>query len=231
LADLEQRYAGILSRIRLAAERARRDPVSIVLIAVSKTQSADSVEALYRLGHRDFGENYVQELVQKAEELERRGCQGIRWHMIGHLQTNKVKQVLPFVSAIPSVDSLKLAQEISKRAATLRQSKVPIFLEVNLEGESTKSGVAPSDVRAWVDRAAGFESLDLQGLMCIPRPVPGGLRGPFDELRRLEESLRPLSKGQLSMGMSDDFELAIECGATHVRVGTALFGPRKPVGA
>ncbi len=230
MTDLETRYQAIRERIRKAALRSGREDSSVTLMAVSKTQSADAVEALWKLGHRDFGENYAQELLEKARELSRRGCEGIRWHFIGHLQTNKVKALLPAVQAIHSVDSLKLAQEIDKRWRALGKAHpLEVFLEVNLDGEESKSGLASGAVAPLVQEMRALPGLRLAGLMAIPAP-----RGPdqdeaepFRRLRELESGLHPLSKGGLSMGMSGDFETAIAEGATHVRVGTALFGERR----
>lgn len=222
-ANLAANYRDVRQQILSAASMASRIPPT--LVAVSKTQPADAIEALYHLGHRDFGENYVQDLVLKATDLASRGLPEISWHFIGHLQTNKVKALLPHVACIHSVDSEKLAQEISKRATEDgRKNPVQIFLEVNVSGEPTKSGFHPSEIRAVAAEIAKLSKIELYGLMCIPAPGTG-LRA-FQTLRELETSCRPATSGGLSMGMTDDFELAIQEGATHVRVGTALFGPR-----
>jgi pyridoxal phosphate enzyme (YggS family) len=201
-------------------------PASVTLIAVSKTKSADDVEALYRLGHRDFGENYVQELLEKATVLEERGCNDIRWHFIGHLQTNKVKSLIPIIHTIHSIDSLKLAEEISKRAGS---RKIPCYLNVNIDGEESKSGFAPGEVLEAARAVSALPGIDLMGLMCIPAPRanPEERRAPFAALRELEKSCHPHTNGALSMGMSEDFELAIEEGSTALRIGTLLFGARK----
>jgi pyridoxal phosphate enzyme (YggS family) len=201
-------------------------PARVTLVAVSKTKPASAVEELYRLGQRDFGENYVQELVSKARELEALGYNDIRWHFIGHLQTNKVKSLLPIVHAIHSVDSLKLAKEISKHAG---DRKIPCFLNVNIDAEETKSGFPPETVRAAVHDIAALPGIDLRGLMCIPAPRAAleERRIPFATLRELEKSCQPLTHGQLSMGMSEDFEIALAEGATALRIGTLLFGSRK----
>jgi pyridoxal phosphate enzyme (YggS family) len=202
----------------------KRLPPTVTLIAVSKTQSADAVEALHRQGQRDFGENYVQELLEKSRELEARGCTGIRWHFIGHLQTNKVKALLPVVYAIHSVDSLKLANEISKRS----ERKIRCFLNVNIDREASKSGFTPEETLACAGRVAGLPNIDLRGLMCIPAPRESAdaIRPAFSALRELEKSCRPHTQGELSMGMSDDFEIAVSEGATSIRIGTRLFGWR-----
>lgn len=221
---LAERYAEISARIASALhDSARRD--SVVFIAVSKVQSVDAIKTLYDLGQRNFGENYAQELLEKAEHFLVLGVRDIRWHFIGHLQGNKVKQILPFVASIHSVDSLKLAQEISKRWVPLSQGRnLPIFLSVNIDEEDSKDGVKPSDARAIALEISNLPGLSLEGLMCIP--APGRSDDAFQRLGQLEISCRPATKGKLSMGMSDDFPEAIAEGATHIRVGTSLFGKR-----
>jgi pyridoxal phosphate enzyme (YggS family) len=223
--ELEQAYRGILARIA-ATERL---PGATTLIAVSKKQPIERIEELYRLGHRDFGENYAQELLDKAAELETRGCREIRWHFIGHLQTNKVKPLLPQVHCVHSVDSEKLAAEIARRQEEQRPGQaLPVFIEVNLGHEPNKSGITPELAPALAQFAAGRTALRVLGLMCVPEAgLPEtALIARFAELLELERRCRPATQGLLSMGMSHDFELAIAHGATHVRVGTALFGTR-----
>jgi len=223
--SLKERFETILGSVRrIAGDRA-------TLLAVSKGQSVDDIEALYRLGHRDFGENYAQELVEKARELsEVRGCKDIRWHFIGHLQTNKVKMILPWVSFVHTVDSEKLARELDKVWARLgRPGKLPVFVEVNVDREASKAGLEPEAVPAFVKALpASCPSLEIRGLMCIPAAgLPESeTRAAFRRLKELEACCRPVSQGSLSMGMSSDFPLALSEGSTHVRVGTALFGPR-----
>jgi len=234
---IDTQYAEIQTQIKAALASAKRtDPVT--LIAVSKFQTIDAIRALYELGQRDFGENYVQELAEKAQTFLDDEITDIRWHFIGHLQSNKVKQVLPYVSSIQSVDSFKLAQEISKRWRTLHSegaeageenSKVlPIFLNVNIDEEKSKDGIAPIDTREVCEAISTLPGLKLEGLMCIPAPAPTPLAQaqPFHRLRELEHLCRPFTHGQLSMGMSSDFPIAIQQGATHIRVGTSLFGKR-----
>ncbi len=214
--SLLERYQRISSD--LAGSSAR-------LIAVSKTQPVSMIEELYRAGHRDFGENYVQELLAKDRELKERGISDLRWHFLGHLQTNKVRQLLPIVHAIHSVDSVRLAQEISKRAT----GPVRIFIEVNVEGESTKSGFNPQELTDVLPQIGTLPHVEVRGLMCIPSPEGGGSGRAFRELRALKELHRVhLGVGELSMGMSEDYGVAIREGSSWVRVGTALFGPRKP---
>lgn len=229
MSDLAKRYQKICRQVSQASQKASRTSPP-TLIAVSKLQPMDAIEELYHLGQRDFGENYVQELVEKAGELRRRGCLEIKWHFIGHLQTNKVKLLLPQTAAIHTVDSIKLAHEISKRWSALgKPGKIPVFIEVNLDAEKTKSGVAPEELPGMAAQLAEFSELEIQGLMCIPSPDQDP-RLRFSELRVLEKELHPLTHGKLSMGMSSDFETAIEEGATHIRVGTSLFGARAATG-
>lgn len=227
--SIEANYSQIKDRIAAACRQSGRDASSITLLAVSKKQPEDKIEELYRLGHRDFGENYVQEMIAKAVELERRGCNGIRWHFIGHLQTNKAKLLVPHVASVHSVDSEKVAQALARAwESSGRAGKLPIFIEVNISHEESKSGVAPPEVDSLAHSIAQIPQLELQGLMCVPSASEDDdqLKQRFAELKSLEENLRNVSRRQLSMGMSSDFELAIAQGSTHIRVGTALFGAR-----
>lgn len=222
--SLETRYRATLRRISEACARAGREDLP-TLLAVSKTHGADRVEALYRLGQRDFAENYAQELVEKAGELARRGCAEIRWHFIGHLQTNKVKVILPIVRSVHTVDSERLAQELSKRQQALANAPVlDVFLEVNIDGEASKSGLAPEAVRSLAEQVARLPGLRVRGLMCVP--APGGSPSAFKRMQGLRDGLGSLTGGSLSMGMSADLEDAVAAGATHIRIGTALFGER-----
>jgi PLP dependent protein len=220
------RYSNILGRIK-SATRVEGRPDLPVLIAVSKTQPVEAIEKLYHLGHRDFGENYAQELLEKAEALHRRGCSEIRWHFIGQLQTNKVKHLLPVIHSIHTVDSERLGNELAKRWGALsRAEKLPVFVEVNVDQEKTKSGVLVSEVQEFVSDLSRYSELNIQGLMCIPSPDQNA-QPKFRLLKELELQCRPMTQGKLSMGMSGDFEIAIQEGATHVRVGTAIFGERE----
>lgn len=218
--ELKDIYRNVCARIS-AASRGR----SITLIAVSKTQPIEKIRALYELGHRDFGENYVQELIQKSQELKET-CPDLRWHFIGHLQSNKVKSLLPIVSSIQSVHSLELAQEISKRWMNGGFSGlIPIFLEVNIDSEDSKSGFVINEIQSASKKVKALQGVDLRGLMCIPSPSSEPARA-FRELRELSVSSDVFTKKELSMGMSSDFEIALHEGATHVRLGTVLFGER-----
>lgn len=211
------RLADVLAKVELALGE-RAEPVT--LIAVSKTQPVEALEKLYKEGQRDFGENYVQELMEKARWFNEKGYFDVRWHFIGHLQSNKVKQIVSLVHCIHSVDSEKLALEIAKRR---EGEALPIFIQVNIDQEATKSGVSPQDLTALVERVSQLPTLKVLGLMCIPEPSS---KNAFGRLRELEASCKPHTLGMLSMGMSQDFEEAIRQGSTHVRVGTLLFGPR-----
>ncbi|MCM2280180.1 MAG: YggS family pyridoxal phosphate-dependent enzyme [Oligoflexia bacterium] len=201
----------------------------LTVLAVSKTHPIEAIEALYWLGQRDFAENYAQELVEKAKTLEQKGCSGIRWHFIGHLQTNKVKALIPFVHSVHAVDSEKLARELATRwKASSRPGRLPVFLEVNIDRETSKSGLDPDRVPAVAARISELPELELQGLMCIPSAEGSAEdnRAAFGRLRELEIQCRPHTQGKLSMGMSGDYTAAIQEGTTHIRIGTALFGPR-----
>jgi hypothetical protein len=227
--SVEENYSQIKNRIQEACGASGRDISDLTLIAVSKKQSLEKIAELYRLGHRDFGENYAQEMVAKAVELEKLGCTGIRWHFIGHLQTNKAKLIAPYVAAVHSVDSERVAKALAQAwRACARSGKLPVFVEVNISREESKSGVASEEVLALGRSIIDFPELELQGLMCVPSASESDeeLKQKFSETRELGLKLRDVSKCQLSMGMSGDFEIAIGQGATHIRVGTALFGER-----
>ena len=196
------------------------------LIAVSKGQSFEKIQALYEAGHRDFGENYVQELCEKAERFLSAGIRDLRWHMIGHIQTNKLNLLLPHVGSIHTLDRPKLAFELCRKMRDQGfAGPLEVFIEVNIDTEATKSGIRPQDTFALAKTCAGFPELKLLGLMCIPTP---GSTGAFTRLQELEAACRPHTLGKLSMGMSGDYLDALRAGATHVRIGTAIFGARTP---
>lgn len=220
-----ERWQKIQSEVGTALKSSGRLPGSARLIAVSKTHPFEAIRPLYEAGQRDFGENYVQELQEKAAAARAAGFSDIRWHFIGHLQTNKVKALLPHIYAIHGVNSMKLAAEISKRA----ERTTPVFLEVNIDAEESKSGIQISDLRKIAEKTATLPKLKILGLMCIPDPSrPEGSHAAFRRLSELEKSLRPLTNGELSMGMTSDFGDAIREGATWIRIGTAIFGKRSP---
>lgn len=222
-ARVEAGLAEVRARIAAACARAGRSPEEVELVAVSKRHGVEAIRAAYALGQREFGENYVQELVHKARAL--RDLPDLRLHLIGHLQRNKVKDMLrePSLHSIDSVDSPRLAEAIEERA-TASGRRIEVMVQVNLAGESQKSGVGESEVAALVARIRGMAALELTGLMLIPPNVEAEKRRPY--FRRLRELGHALSLPELSMGMTDDLEQAIEEGATQVRVGTAIFGER-----
>jgi PLP dependent protein len=219
-----------------AAERAGR-PEGVRLLAVSKLQGVDAIREAYAAGQRDFAENYVQELVKKAESLAELG--DIRFHLIGHLQRNKAKHAVRVASAIHTVDSVELAKELDKRVAGVAvpserrafgdDARLPVFVEVSIAGEAQKSGCAPGELASVLEAVEALGGLRLAGLMCVP-PFgndPDASRPHFDRLVRLrDEHGGPARLAELSMGMTADFEHAIAAGATVVRVGTAIFGAR-----
>jgi pyridoxal phosphate enzyme (YggS family) len=218
---LNERTAAVRERIERACSRGGRDPGEVTLIAVSKTFPAEMVEDAYRAGLREFGENRVQEGSKKAGELAAKGIQP-RWRLIGHLQTNKVATALSCFDVIHSVDSDRLLASIARYA----EGRLPVhmFVQVNVADEASKSGVSVSDAPGLIARARETEGVILDGLMTIA-PMGSAESAPpaFRELRRLAERE---GLEQLSMGMSGDFEVAIEEGATHVRIGQAIFGGR-----
>jgi pyridoxal phosphate enzyme (YggS family) len=224
---LAQNLDSIQQRIRTACERAGRDPASVLLLAVTKSQPPEVVIEAGQVGLTFFGENKIQEAKAKIPL-----CSGkLRWHFIGHLQTNKCRDAVELFEMIQSVDSLHLAREISKRAEQAGKT-LPVLLEVNLAGEASKFGYRPEALEAELAQINSLPRLEIHGLMTVPPWTSNAehLRPVFRQMRelkqRLEQSLgAPLT--HLSMGMSGDFEVAIEEGATIVRIGTALFGPRK----
>lgn len=223
--DFSTRLAKIREAIALAAGKSHRNPGEIELIAVSKTQLASSVREALQAGVMHFGENKVQEARGKIEEVGR----GV-WHLIGHLQTNKAKEAVRLFDFIDSIDRLELAQEVNDRAEALGKIQ-NVLLQVNVARESTKFGCAPESARALAEALNAMPRLALQGLMTIAPYSPGAekSRPHFAALRELRERIQAdtgLQLPVLSMGMSGDFEMAIEEGATAVRIGTALFGER-----
>ncbi len=208
-------------RIGRAAEGVGRDPASILLLAVTKVFPASVIRAAYDLGLREFGENYVQEFESKAPELA--GLAGARFHLIGHLQSNKSKKAAELFQVIQTVDSPRLARRLNETAAPL-----DVMLEVKLSGEEAKSGAAPDELPSLIDAVRACPNLRLTGLMTMP-PWSDDAEASRPYFRRLRELAELHALPLLSMGMSHDLEVAIEEGATCVRVGTALFGKRKKV--
>ena len=220
----------VRARIRAAVAASGRDPASVKLVAVSKTQPAEAVREAYADGQRDFGENYVQELLQKAEQL--RDLTELRWHLIGHLQRNKARLVAPLVSLVHTVDTVELASELAKRfvgAAPATERRLPVLVEVSIAGEEQKHGLAPEGLAELLQGIEALPGLELRGLMCVPpfTDDPAGAAPSFAELSRLRELHGGAQRlPELSMGMSHDLEQAVAAGATLVRVGTAIFGAR-----
>jgi pyridoxal phosphate enzyme (YggS family) len=225
---IARRLQQIHSRIDAAAARAGRAPADVRLVAVSKTRPAEDVSAAFRAGQAIFGENYVQELNAKAPLVP----EPVEWHFIGHLQSNKVRQIAGLVTLIHSVDRLSLAEEINRQWARLG-TVCGVLVQVNISGEATKSGTTEEGALELVRAIAGLPNLRVQGLMTMPPffDDPEAARPYFRELKRLagviaREGIPGVEMKELSMGMSGDFEAAIQEGATLVRVGTAIFGER-----
>lgn len=219
---IEQNVRYVERSIAGACERAGRSPDEVTLIAVTKTIGIPAIEAAFNAGIRNFGENRVQEAQPKIEQLASLRPSLI-WHMVGHLQTNKAKTAMDIFDIIHSVDSLRLAETLSQRS----QSKLPVLIEVNVSGEATKSGFLLPEADEAVKRIGRLPNIEVEGLMTI---APWGsdaeeVRPIFRRLRQLGDAL---GLRHLSMGMTDDFEVAIEEGATLVRIGRAIFGERIP---
>ncbi len=225
----EKPWQDVRDRVARAARDAGRPAESVQLLAVSKSHPPEAIRALYGLGQRAFGENYVQEAAAKMESLS--DLREIEWHLIGPLQSNKAGTASPRFAWVHTVDR----QRIADRLSALRARDAPplnVCIQVNISGETTKSGVPPADTLALARAVAALPRLTLRGLMGIaePTPVMGSRRGQFRVLRSLFDACRAagLPMDTLSMGMSDDLEAAVAEGATLVRIGTALFGPRTP---
>jgi PLP dependent protein len=226
MTQIEKNLAEVNDRIQAAALRVGRIPASVRLVAVSKTVDLDRIRAAISAGQRLFGENYLQEAREKIAALGHE----VSWHLVGHLQSNKAKNAVELFDLMHGVDSLKLAQALEKATAA-RGRFQEILLQVNLAGEASKSGVAPEDAPALLEQVRCLPHLKVEGLMTMPPffPEPEEARPYFRALRELAERLRDVSGlplRELSMGMSGDYEVAVEEGATLVRVGTAIFGSR-----
>jgi pyridoxal phosphate enzyme (YggS family) len=202
----------------VARLRARLPP-HVTLVAVSKTQPVEAIREAFAAGQRHFGENYAQEWREKADRL--RDLEGLVWHFVGSLQTNKVRLLAGRAGFVHTVDRMDLAREISKRWQAAG-AVARVFLEVNVGGEASKTGCAPAEVEALAAAARALPALDVVGLMCIPPPSDD----PRPHFRRLRELRDRLGLRELSMGMTADWPIAVEEGATFVRIGTAIFGER-----
>jgi pyridoxal phosphate enzyme (YggS family) len=227
--DYAENIAKVRERIAAACARAGRRAEDVRLIAISKTFPAECIRQAYEAGLRDFGENRVQEATAKRPAL---ADLNVIWHLVGHLQSNKAKNARELFQWIHSVDSLRLAERLDKVAAS-RGEKLRVLIEVNLGGEAAKTGAEPSAVIGLAEALSRLETLELRGLMAIPPFLdePEMVRPYFRRLRELAKEvvareLPNVGMQELSMGMSHDFEVAVEEGATMVRIGTAIFGPR-----
>ena len=225
---LKENLTEVQSRVEQACKRAGRDVTEVTLIAVSKTKPITDLQEIYNAGVRDFGENKVQEMCDKMENMPK----DIKWHMIGHLQRNKVKYIVGNVALIHSVDSYRLAEEINIQAKK-KGIVVPILVEVNIADETTKFGLSKEDAMELVRQIASLDALSIKGLMTIAPYVvdPEENRAYFRKIKELSvdidnQNIDNVSMDILSMGMTGDFEVAIEEGATMVRVGTGIFGKR-----
>ena len=224
---IADRWGEVVTRVERAAERSGRDPAEVTVIAVAKTFPADAVAEAIAAGATDIGENRAQELRDKMAALGDRA----RWHFVGHLQTNKVRALAGRVALVHSVDRFGLGEAIARRAAGIGTTQ-DVLIEVNLGGESSKAGVEPARTAALAAEVDALDGIAVRGLMAIPpsAPDPEQTRSFFKELAALRDDVIegvPSATG-LSMGMTRDFEVAIEEGATWVRVGEAIFGPRTP---
>ena len=225
---VKENLRAVEERVEEACRRAGRSREEVTLIAVSKTKPTSAIREVMEAGVVDFGENKVQEMCRKIEEIK----EPLHWHLIGHLQRNKVKYVVDKAYLIHSVDSLRLAEEIEKEAAK-RNLVCPILVEINIGEEESKSGIRKEEAVALVKQIAALPHVKIKGLMCVP-PVtedPEESRPYFRQLSSLRKEIQAMELSgvemkELSMGMTGDFEVAIEEGATFVRVGTAIFGAR-----
>lgn len=222
--EIAARLAAVRARIARAARRSAREPAAVRLVVASKTQPPEAIRAAYAAGAREFGENYVQEAAAKQDALA--DLKELRWHLIGHLQTNKARDAANRFVLIHSLDSARLASALGRARPAPR---VAVLVEVNAAAEASKSGVAAAEVQRLIEEARA--TVEILGLMTIPPPAPDPerSRGHFAALRTMRDRLAAttgLALSELSMGMTDDFDVAIEEGATIVRVGRAIFGER-----
>jgi len=237
MSEIRENYIRVMERIEKAARRVGRDQKEVKLVAVSKTVEVDRIKEAIEAGVSILGENYVQEAQEKIEEIGRPACterfgegRSVAWHFIGHLQSNKAKYAVRLFDMIHSIDSLALAEELNRRAEQVGQV-AKVMIEVNISGEATKFGTDEEKVFSIVRRILNLGHLSLEGLMTMPPyfDLPEMSRPYYNKLRELKERMvrEGIPLKELSMGMSNDFEIAIEEGATYVRVGTAIFGERR----
>lgn len=218
---IEENVREIEKRVARACERSGRSPADVTVVAVSKTAGAAAIEAAFEAGVRHFGESRVQEARPKIEQLARLRPD-VNWHMVGHVQKNKARTAVDIFDIIQSVDSIRLAEALDRYSS----KRLPIFIEVNIAGEATKSGFEPGQVERALSEIAALPNLVVEGLMTVAPWVPDAeeIRPVFRQLREMRDAL---GLRHLSMGMTDDFEAAIEEGATLVRIGRAIFGERE----
>ena len=228
MSTLQQNYVKTVRRLAAAAQRAQRPSESVHLVAVSKTFPAADIREVYAAGQRDFGENYIQEWFAKTEELA--DLPDIVWHLIGDVQSNKTRQVAERAHWVHTIGRLKTAQRLSRQ----RPSEMPplqVCIEVNIAGEAAKHGVPPDEAVALAVEVAKLPNIQVRGLMCVAEADAdeAALKKQFDTMRGLLADLNAagVAADVLSMGMSGDMETAVSCGATHVRIGSAIFGRRE----
>jgi pyridoxal phosphate enzyme (YggS family) len=229
---LAVRLADVRARVRAAAQKCGRQPDDVRLIAISKTHPASVIKQVCQLGATDFGENRVQEAEGKIVEI---GREKVRWHLVGHLQANKARRAVNLFDVIHSVDTLDLAQRLDRLCVEESRESLPVLIQVDLGHEETKSGIEESELTHMVESLGPLTRVKLIGLMTLPPffDDPEQSRAFFRRLRELRDELNQRGAfgertGELSMGMTHDFEVAIEEGATMVRIGTAIFGERIP---
>lgn len=228
--DLGDRFANIQRRIQETLKRANRSPDAVTLIAITKTHPSGIIKEAIALGAADLGENRVQEAEPKIIEI---GRSKARWHLVGHLQANKARRAVKLFDVIHSLDSIELTQRLNRLCIEEEREKLPVLIQVDLGMEATKSGVPETDLNELVDQVTKCEYLQLTGLMTLPPffDDPEDARPYFRKLASIRNKLAEADsfgngRGELSMGMTHDFEVAIEEGATMVRIGTAIFGER-----
>lgn len=226
--SIADNISSIRDRIERAAQRAGRNPKDILLLAVSKTQSVDDIIKARDLGVKTFGENKVQEILAKYDHVK-----DVKWHLIGHLQRNKVKYIIDKVEMIHSLDSIELAEEINKRAEK-KGIVMPVLIQINIGKEGSKSGIYEEELEAFIKKLEGYKNILISGIMTIPPKIDNDdvTRNYFKRMKELFEGLKMIKHDNidikyLSMGMTGDFEIAIEEGANIVRIGTGIFGERK----
>ena len=230
LQTLSERFADVRKRIKTAAQSCNRSPEDITLVAISKTHPTETVRSAIGAGITDLGENRVQEAEGKILKL---GRQAARWHLVGHLQTNKARRAVTLFDCIHSLDSPSLAQRLDRLCEEEGTKELPVLIQINFAGEETKTGIDPRGLPQFLETTAAYERLRLIGLMTLPPYFENAdcARPFFKALRELRDQMKVEGRfgegpGELSMGMSHDFEVAIEEGATILRIGTAIFGER-----